>query len=138
MAMARSFVAALALALLAAPAGGEGEPDPVPASLAPSSPGFRTPWTVERIRAQLEATALPSWTKVDVRSDGIAIDVIVWLPHEGGVDSDAASDTCRAVFRAVADATDEQWARRHATRRGRGLWNSFVLAGHRSGKCSYS
>lgn len=145
----RPFLMVLALGLL--PALAMAEPTtraPGPASLAPVTSGprsthddfeFRTPQTVEKIRAELDAAALPLWTKYDVRLDGRSIDVLVWMPHGAGYDTrSAAAKTCRAVFEAVAEATNERWAKQNATPAGRRHWHTYVLAGERSGMCDYS
>lgn len=145
----RAALAALALCLLPTLAPAEpGVPEPLPAAIAPmetapraslDSADFRTPQTVERIRARLDASPLPLWTKYDVRLDGRSIDVLVWMPHQADYDKRTATEqTCRAVFDAVAYATTEDWARRNATPSGRRRWHTYVLAGERSGMCDYS
>jgi len=121
---------------------------PGPASLAPVTSGprsihddfdFRTPQTVEKIRAELDAAALPLWTKYDVRLDGRSIDVLVWMPHGTSLDArSAAAKTCQAVFEAVAEATNRRWAKQNATPAGRSRWHTYVLDGERSGMCDYT
>ena len=145
----RAALAVLALCLLPTLAAAEPEAHPPgPASLAPVETGLRsslrevdlrTPQTVQKIRAELEASALPLWTKYDVRLDGRSIDVLVWMPHEADYDTrTATAETCRAVFDAVAQATNERWAKQNATPSGRRRWHTYVLAGERSGMCDYS
>jgi hypothetical protein len=145
----RTLLVVLAVGLLASLASAQPSTRvPGPASLAPvtSAPRstqddfeFRTPQTVERIRAELDEAALPLWTKYDVRLDGRSIDVLVWMPHATGYDtSSAAAKTCQAVFEAVAEATNERWAKQNATPAGRSRWHTYVLAGERSGMCDYT
>ncbi len=153
-----SSLAACAMLFLISACGGDAPPTtplaspeaeaPRGAALAPveSGPGlaprggddYRTPRTVARIRAELDATAHSLWRKYDVRFDGRSIDVLVWMPHDAGYDPRATASTCRAVYRAVADATNERWARQNAIPVGRGRWHTYVLAGEHSGKCDYS